>query len=112
MYMKIAIFLPNWVGDVVMATPAIRALRHHYAGARVLAICRPYVTGVLDGRPWFDAHFFFDRQGAWGNRWPALAWNLRREQIDLAILFPNSFRSALAAWLGRCRRRIGFHRDG
>ena len=44
-------------------------------------------------------------------RWPA-AWQLRRASIDLAVLFPNSFRSALAAWLGGCRRRIGYARYG
>jgi heptosyltransferase-2 len=110
--MNIALFLPNWIGDVVMATPAIRALRHHFAGARVIAVCRPYVAGVLEGSPWLDAHLFLDRRGSWSHRWPAVAWQLRRERIDLAVLFPNSFRSALVAWLGRCKRRIGFHRDG
>src|SRR5947207_2027787 len=110
--MKIAIFLPNWVGDVVMATPAIRALRHHFAGARCVAVGRPYVAGVLEGSPWFNEHLFLDRAGSWGNRWPAVAWNLRREKIDLAVLFPNSFRSSLVAWLGGCKRRIGFQRDG
>ena len=59
--MNLAIFLPNWIGDVVMATPAIRALRQHFAGARFLAVCRPYVAGVLDGSPWFDEHIFLDR---------------------------------------------------
>jgi heptosyltransferase-2 len=37
---------------------------------------------------------------------------LRREKIDLAVLFPNSLRSALVAWLGGCRRRIGYDRYG
>lgn len=110
--MNLAIFLPNWIGDVVMATPAIRALRNHFAPTRCLAVCRPYVQGVLDGAPWFDAHLFLDRQGPWPHRWPAVAWQLRREKIDLAVLMPNSFRSSLAAWLGRCKRRIGFRRDG
>ncbi|MBI1832347.1 MAG: lipopolysaccharide heptosyltransferase II [Planctomycetes bacterium] len=109
--MNIAVFLPNWVGDVVMATPAIRALRQHFAAARLLAVCRPYVTGVLESAPWFDDQLFLDRQGAWGQRWPAAAWKLRGEKIDLAILFPNSFRSALTAWLGGCKRIVGFHRD-
>jgi heptosyltransferase-2 len=110
--MNIAIFLPNWIGDVVMATPAIRAVRQHFAGARLVAVCRPYVLGVLEGSPWFDAHLLLDVNGRWAQRWPAVAWKLRREKIDLAILFPNSFRSALVAWLGGCKRRIGFHRDG
>lgn len=110
--MNLAIFLPNWIGDVVMATPAIRALRNHYAGARCVAVCRPYVRGVLEGAPWFDSHLFLDVTGPWSHRWPALAWQLRREKLDLAVLFPNSFRSSLTAWLGGCKRRVGFQRDG
>jgi len=110
--MNLAIFLPNWVGDVVMATPAIRALRSHFAPTRSIAVCRPYVQGVLEGTPWFDAHIFLDRQGPWSQRWPAVAWQLRRARIDLAVLMPNSFRSGLAAWLGGCARRVGFRRDG
>ena len=110
--MNLAIFLPNWIGDVVMATPAVRALRQHFASARVIAVCRPYVVGVVEGAPWFDDFVFLDRQGPWSHRWPSVAWKLRRAGIDLAVLFPNSFRSGLAAWAGGCRRRIGFHRDG
>jgi heptosyltransferase-2 len=110
--MNIAIFLPNWIGDVVMATPAIRALRERHAGARMIAVCRPYVAGVLEGSPWFDQHIFLDRTGQWDNRWPSVAWKLRRVGIDMAVLFPNSFRSALTAWLGGCKRRIGYYRDG
>jgi heptosyltransferase-2 len=41
-----------------------------------------------------------------------VAWQLRREKIDLAILFPNSFRSALVAWISGCGRRIGYDRYG
>ncbi|MBI3822582.1 MAG: lipopolysaccharide heptosyltransferase II [Planctomycetes bacterium] len=102
--MNIAIFLPNWVGDVVMATPAIRALRRHYTNARCIAVGRPYVANVLEGSPWFDAHLFLDR-------WPSAAWRLRRANIDLAVLLPNSFRSGLVAWLAGCKRRIGYRRD-
>jgi heptosyltransferase-2 len=109
--MNIAIFLPNWIGDVVMATPALRALRGHFGHARFVGLCRPYVAGVLEGSPWLEQMFFLDCRGPWAYRWPALAWQLRREKVDLAILFPNSFRSAFVAWLGGSRRRIGFDRD-
>jgi heptosyltransferase-2 len=110
--MNLAIFLPNWIGDVVMATPAIRALRDHFAPARCIAVCRPYVVDVIAGSPWFDAHLFLERQGPLAHRWPAVAWQLRRAKIDLAVLFPNSFRSGLVAWLGGCKRRVGFNRYG
>jgi heptosyltransferase-2 len=108
----VAIFLPNWVGDVVMATPAVRALREAHPTARFIGICKPYVADVLGGTPWFDELRFLDRRGSWRQRWPAVAWGLRGAGVDLAVLFPNSLRSALAAWLGGCRERVGFDRYG
>src|SRR5437870_2287005 len=52
--MKLALFLPNWVGDVVMVTPALRALREHFAGAHLVGVLKPYVAGVLEGSSWLD----------------------------------------------------------
>jgi heptosyltransferase II len=108
--MNIAVFLPNWIGDVVMATPALRALRDHFVDAHFIAVCRPYVDDVLQGSPWFDEHIEFDTRGPWSRRWFAAAWRLRPKRIDLAVLLPNSFRSALVARLGGCRRRVGYRR--
>lgn len=108
--MNIAVFLPNWIGDAVMATPALRALRRHFVGARLIGIYKPYIGGVLEGSPWLDLHIPLDHRGPWGQGWPCVAAQLRRWQPELAILFPNTFRSALTAWLGGCRRRIGFRR--
>lgn len=110
--MKIAIFLPNWVGDVVMATPALRAIRNHFASAYLIGVLKPYVAGVLDGLTWLDRLIFRDTQGPWSRRMPVVIGELRRERPDLAILFTNSFRSGLMAYLGGCRRRVGFARDG
>jgi heptosyltransferase-2 len=109
---KIAIFLPNWVGDAVMATPALRALRQHFDGAHILGILKRYVAGALEGTPWLDEKAYIETNGPWNRRWPAIAARLYRERVDLAVLFPNSFRTALVAWLGRCRRRIGYRRYG
>ena len=95
-----------------MATPAVRALGAHFAGARLLSVHRPNIAGLLDGSPWSAASIALDSRGPWSRRWPAVAWRLRREPVDLAVLFPNSFRSALVARLGGCRRRAGFARYG
>ena len=105
--MKIALFLPNWIGDVVMATPAVRALRQHFPAANLIAVAKPYVAGVLEGAPWFDSQLLLDCRHTW-----TAAWTLRRQHIDWAVLFPNSFRPALVAWLAGCRRIVGFNRYG
>lgn len=110
--MRIAVFLPNWIGDAVMATPAVRALRERYPNSRMLGVLKPYVAGVLDGSPWFDSVIHFDAKGQCAEGTLPVARRLREESIDLAVLFPNSFRSALTASLGRCRRVIGYARYG
>jgi heptosyltransferase-2 len=110
--MNIAVFWPNWIGDAVMATPAAWALRKAFPAARFVSVLKPYVAGVLDGSPWLGEQIHLDGRGSWSGRWPAAAWRLRREGVDLAIVFPNTFRSALAAWVGGCRRRVGFARYG
>jgi heptosyltransferase-2 len=109
---SIALFLPNWVGDVVMATPAIRAVREHFPAARLLAVCRPYVAVTVDGAPWLDDVILFDKAGPRERREVGVIRRLRRERVDAAVLFPNSFRSAAVAALGRCRQRVGFDRFG
>lgn len=108
--MKVAIFLPNWVGDVVMATPAIAALRRLYQSAELIGVLRPYVRGVIDGSPWFDRLISAGGKD-WGTSVARVVCQLRRTRVDLAVLLTNSFRSAFMAYLGGCRRIVGYARD-
>src|SRR5262249_22245650 len=110
--MKIAVFLPNWVGDAVMATPALRALRRQFAAAHILGVLRPYVAGILDGAPWVDRTLLLDTRGPWSRRSPRAASAPRRQRVDLPVLSPNSPRSALVARLGGCGRLVGYARGG
>src|SRR5436309_5985340 len=62
LHMSLGVFLPNWVGDVVMATPAIRALRMLVGdGGRLVGIMRPYVAEVLAGTRWLDQKIIYDK---------------------------------------------------
>jgi heptosyltransferase-2 len=111
--MKIAVFLPNWIGDAVMATPALRAIRERYREAEILGVVRPYVADVLAGLDLLDRTLLHDpRRGSSAGRGWKFVRSLRREQIDWAVLFPNSLRSAWMARLSGARRRVGMSRDG
>jgi len=110
--MKIAVFLPNWLGDLVMATPALRAVRKHFATARIVGILRPKLAGLLAGTAWIDEAWYCDPHGNDRDlgRW-ALLRRMRRERFDLALLLPNSLHTALLAWAGGARARVGYARD-
>jgi heptosyltransferase II len=111
---QVALFLPNWVGDAVMATPTLRALRNSYGrNVRLIGIGKPAVAGVLEGSPWLNEIWTFKARSRTGiaNR-RAIIRRLRQTKIDTAILFPNSFTSAAMAWLSGARHRIGYARDG
>lgn len=112
--MKLAVMLPNWIGDVVMATPALRALRKHFGSkASITGIMRPYVAKVLEGTNWLDEIIYFDRKLRHSElRVPSLLRHLRRRQFDSMLLMPNSFRAAAIAWAGGVRERVGYVRYG
>lgn len=112
--MKIAVFLPNWLGDVAMATPALRAMRRHFGpDARMVGILRPYLADVLAGTSWLDEQWFFDpRSNDRLRRAAAIARRMRAEKFDMAVLMTNSFRTAWLAWRSGAEQRIGYVRYG
>jgi heptosyltransferase-2 len=111
--MTIVVFCPNLIGDTVMATPAFRALRRGFDGATILGVIKPHVAPTLDGSPWFDGLLPFNPKSRDpAHRMRAVIRRLRGARPDLALLFPNSFRSALVAWLSGAPRRLGYGRGG
>lgn len=104
--MRVGIFLPNWIGDVVMATPAIRAIYEQLPHAQLIAIYRPYIHGLLTGLDWFDHEVLIDPKMDLFQVYD----RLRRLQLDVALLFPNSIRTAFYAYLSGAKRRIGYAR--
>ena len=112
--MNVCIMLPNWIGDVVMATPALRAIKSRFGEqAHIVGLMRPYVSKVLEGTDWLDEHLYYDgkKRGAW-LRMASTAGELRRRKIDLCVSLPNSLSSGVIAWLGGARERVGFARHG
>ena len=111
--MKILVRVPNWVGDAVMAIPALECIRRARPGAEIYVLARPVVADLFAGEPFADRILPYDFRGAhrgWLGRERLIA-ELRREKFDTAVLFQNAFE---AAWLTRRARipeRIGYARD-
>ncbi len=111
--MNLLVVCPNLIGDTVMATPTFRALRAGFPEARIVAVVRPQVSPVLDGGPWFDERILYDRKSDKPEfQTKAVVARVCDEAPDLAVLLPNSFRSALLAWRSGAKRRVGYARGG
>ena len=104
----------NWIGDVVMIAPAVRAIRERFAGARIAIVARPWVVRTLRGNPYYDDLIEYDSGGRHhGARGVLrLARELRPARYDLAILFQKAFEAAALAFLAGARMRAGYPTDG
>ena len=110
------IVLPSWVGDAVMATPALRLLRRSMPGAYFGALARPGVDRVLAGledgagRAVIDEFHLHHPTGVLGPKFAAA--KVRPRRYGSALLLTNSFSTALAARVAGIPRRFGSDRDG
>ena len=111
---RLLVVLPSWVGDFVMATPTLGALRRTFPETQITFLARPIMDDLIDGGGWADnvLHWEPKRRGRRHLAMATLAAQLRRQHFDWAVLLTNSFRSALLARLAGITRRIGYDRDG
>ncbi len=104
---KILIWLPSPMGDAVLCTPALRAIRKYFSSSQITFLANPIVRRVLSPCSFNDAWLEL------GHSHPfAVARKLRTHKFTNAILFKNSFASALAVALARIPCRIGYAREG
>ena len=109
----IVIRTPNWVGDAVMSTPFIRAVRRNFPYADITLLAKPWVAPVYEQNPHIDHIMIYDAAGRHrGLRGKLrLAKDLRKRKFDLAILLQNAFEAAMLAWLAGIPDRLGYDTD-
>jgi heptosyltransferase-2 len=110
---KLVVVAPNWLGDAVMALPAIADLRRHYSSAHLTIAARPSVAPVFSMVEGIDA--VVTLPGGGGLRaitgWRDDVRALSGGSFDTAVLLPNSFATALVASQSGIRERWGYAAD-
>lgn len=96
----VLITMPTWLGDIVMATPTLKALAQRWPDASfTLAFKSSIMREVAPTLP-IDASSVV---------WPDVSPSTLR--ADVAVLLPNSFRAAWHAFRTGSTRRVGYARD-
>ena len=104
----------NWLGDLVLSLPALRVLRTAFGGATLSVLIRQELAGFFDGINWVDEVIPYTMRAGirgWADQREIIA-AVRARRFDLAVIFPNSFRSALWTMLARVPCRAGYATDG
>ena len=110
---RILIRAANWVGDALMTTPVVRAVRKNYPRSRITVLAKPWVIPVYENNPHIDDIMVYRADGRHKRGWGTLtlAADLRKLRFDLAVLMQNAFEAALITWLGRVKERLGYNTD-
>jgi heptosyltransferase-2 len=110
---RVLILAPNWLGDAVMALPAIADVRRAFPSARLVVAARRAVTDLFRLVPGVDEIVTLHWSGRWWQRGPfaADARRLRAQGADVAILLPNSFAAAWLVKRAAIRDRWGYAAD-
>lgn len=99
------------LGDIVLTSPAIRAVRQHFPQARISMLVAKQSTDLLTENPHLDEVIPFDRKA--GNKdtgeMRRIICLLRERRFDLAIDFQRKFRTSLLAYLSGAKCRVGYH---
>ena len=104
---EILVWLPSPMGDAVLCTPALRAIRHYFKDSKITFLANSTVKQILSPNSFSDAWL----QPKHNNPF-AIAKMLKPHNFTHAVLFKNSFASALAVFLAGIPSRIGYAREG
>jgi heptosyltransferase-2 len=106
----LVILAPNWLGDAVMALPAIADVRRAAPRATITVAARPPVAPLFALVPEVTDTIVLERRASIGDvgSWRAIGAELAHRNFDTALLLPNSIHSALVASRAGIPERWGY----
>jgi heptosyltransferase-2 len=112
-FRNVLIVRTDRVGDVVLTTPAIKALRQAYPAARISILVTPSTFDLVNGNPYLDEILTDDRRGRNKGLFGffRLVQQLRARRFDLAIIFHTKRRYNLACSLSAIEHRLGYRNN-
>ena len=112
-FKSIVLWMPNWIGDVVLSLPVLQSLRRAYPKATIFAVVKPPSDELLLEHPAVNRVIplpIGPNSGFWKHI--KFAISLKKYKFDLGVVFPNSFESAFLLSLTSAKHRLGYNTDG
>ena len=109
-FKNIIVRMPNWIGDLVMATPLLEDIKKKYPNSQLTVMCKTPFGQILENDPHVDEIFCFKkvRGAVRRDQKRNIIEKLSVGKYDLGILTTNSFSSAWWFWQGKVQERVGF----
>jgi len=110
---KILIIQTAFLGDVVLSTPLIKAVKKNYPNSKIFFLLIPQTKELLQNNPNLDGIIVYDKKDKERrvSSFIALARRIRACGFELALIPHRSFRSALLAYLAGIPQRVGFDKS-
>lgn len=111
-FRRILIVRTDRIGDVLLSTPVIKALRDNYPNAYIAMMVSPYAKDIVKGNPYLDKVIIYDKNHKHKSwlRSIKFALNLKKERFDLVIILHPTNRVHLVTFFAGIPRRIGYDR--
>jgi lipopolysaccharide heptosyltransferase II len=111
--MNILIRLPNWLGDMVMSTAFVQAVKNEYPHAIIDLIAKKGIDFLLD---YFPAHgqrfiFFKDEYKGVNGAWKFGKIIAAQKKYDIFFCLPDSLSSAFMGKSVAAKKRVGFKKE-
>ena len=111
MFNRIAIRIPNWVGDAVLSIPFVELTRKYFKKSKIFLVIRKNVKDIFINNPYFDKLIIIDdkKHGIFSAIKTGIS--LRKYKFDLFFSLPDSFSSALILFLSGSKIRVGYKNE-
>ncbi|MCM8760759.1 MAG: lipopolysaccharide heptosyltransferase II [Candidatus Omnitrophica bacterium] len=109
-YKRILIIRLDRIGDVLLSTPAIKAVRRAYPDSYIAVMVRPYARQIVEGNPNINEIIIYDKEGREKDFLGNIEFigNLRKKRFDLAIILHPTQRAHLITALAGIPVRLGY----
>lgn len=109
---RVLIVRTDRVGDVILSTPAIKAVRDFYPDSYIAVLVRPYARGAVEGNPYINEVITYDKSGSektFGGKLRFIS-DIRKKRFDMAIILHPKNSVHICAFLAGIPERVGYGR--